>query len=69
MSTEITEKVYRAMIGECDARIRPLEEELKKLEAAGQRIAEIQVELQVLRSERAEYDALLPKTDTPKFDR
>lgn len=65
----VEQKVYNEMIRELDARIRPLEEELKKLEAAGQRIAEIQAELQVLRAERDEYDALVPKTDTPKFDR
>lgn len=64
-------KVYREMIREIDARIASLENELKALEAAGTRIAEIQSELQVLRTERDEYDVLLPKTDaaTPKFDR
>lgn len=69
MTEEVKQKVYGQMIGELDARINPLVEERKQYERAAQRIAEIDVELEVLRAERAEYDVLVPKTDAPKFDR
>lgn len=64
----VEHKVYKEMISELDARIKPLTAERKQLESAERRIAEIDAELAVLQSERAEYDALLPKTDTSKFD-
>lgn len=61
MTEQIKQRVYAQMISELDARIRPLQLERANLLAAANRIAEIDTELAVLNTERAEYDALVPK--------
>lgn len=61
VKAEARNGVYRQMIAEIDARVKPLTAERKALQSAAERIATIDVQLEVLRAEREEYDALLPK--------